>query len=203
MSCSPFDLRDFLLDELPAAERRQVELHAAGCGACREDLERLRLTMTALRSVPDEEPPRRLAFVSDKVFEPRWWQVWNLAPKLTFASALIVSASLLVHAFARPVPVIPTSELQARVEAEVSRRMAAMPVAAVEQQSTVAGVVRKAVETARHEDREEAVRLVQAAEKRFELQRRDDQMAFDERLDYMGRQLGLYRRASLEQRGLQ
>ena len=81
--------------------------------------------------------------------------------------------------------------------------MAAMPVAAVEQQSTVAGVVRKAVETARHEDREEAVRLVQAAEKRFELQRRDDQMAFDERLDYMGRQLGLYRRASLEQRGLQ
>jgi len=201
MSCSPFDLRDFLFDELPAAGRRQVEAHIAGCGGCRDELERLRLTAAVLRTVPDEEIPRRIAFVSDKVFEPRWWQVWNLAPRLTFASALIFSVALLVHTFVRPAPVVSSAELQARVAAEVSRRVAALPVSAPAQ--PVDHLIRHAVEQARREGRQETARLVESAEKRFELQRRDDQMAFDEKLDYMGRQLGVYRRASLEQRGLE
>lgn len=201
MSCSPFDLRDFLFDELPAAGRRQVEAHLAGCAGCREELERLRLTTAALQSVPAEEIPRRIAFVSDKVFEPRWWQLWRLAPRLAFASALMVSTALLVHTFVRPAPVISPAELQARVEAEVSRRIATLPVSAPAQ--PVAEMVQKAVAQARQQEREETAQLVSAAERRFELQRRADQMSFDEKIDYMGRQLGLYRRASLEQRGLQ
>jgi len=72
MHCAPFDLRDYFFEELAAPERRQVESHVAACSACREELERLSLTRQALGHLPDEEIPRRIAFVSDKVFEPSW-----------------------------------------------------------------------------------------------------------------------------------
>jgi hypothetical protein len=189
MSCSPFDLRDYLFEELPAAEGRQVEQHVDGCASCREELERLRVTTLTLKALPDEEPPRRIAFVSDKVFEPRWWQFWNTAPRLGFASALMLSAALLVHTYARPVPVVPMAELQARVEAEVSKKLAAIPVA---EMAAPRDVVTK----------DEAARLVQAAENRVELQRRMDRMALESDLDYLGKQIGQYKRASLESRGL-
>ena len=48
MSCSPFDLRDYLLEELAAGDRREVEKHVRACAGCREELDRLRLTQ-ALR----------------------------------------------------------------------------------------------------------------------------------------------------------
>ena len=76
MSCPEFDLKGYILKELPRDEARATEAHAAGCEACREELDRLSLTFTALRSMPEEEMPRRIAFVSDKVFEPKWWQAW-------------------------------------------------------------------------------------------------------------------------------
>ena len=44
MSCSPFDLRDYLFGELPPADGRQVELHLAECPGCAGEMERLRLT---------------------------------------------------------------------------------------------------------------------------------------------------------------
>jgi hypothetical protein len=59
-----------------------------------EEAERLETTFAALRAVPDEEIPQRIAFVSDKVFEPRWWQrfpVWGLA------SAAMLSFAVLAH----------------------------------------------------------------------------------------------------------
>ena len=35
MSCSPFDLKDYFLKELPDPERRQVEGHVRECLRCR------------------------------------------------------------------------------------------------------------------------------------------------------------------------
>lgn len=119
MSCSPFDLKDYFFGELKSAERDAVEAHAATCEVCREELNALQSTRAALLSIPDEEPPRRIAFVSDKVFEPRWWQVlWNSGPKLGFASAAMLSAAILFHGFtARPSPAV--------IEAEVAKAVAA------------------------------------------------------------------------------
>src|ERR1019366_241677 len=48
MSCSPFDLRDYFLKELPDSERRQAEAHVRNCQPCLEELDRLRLTEAAL-----------------------------------------------------------------------------------------------------------------------------------------------------------
>jgi anti-sigma factor RsiW len=92
MNCSPFDLRDYCLDELNAGQRREVESHVASCAGCREELDRLRLTRQALLRLPEAEIPRRIAFVSDKVFEPAWYARWWAAlPRLAFGLAVLAA----------------------------------------------------------------------------------------------------------------
>jgi hypothetical protein len=109
MSCSPFDLRDYFLQELSdPQQQRLVEAHVKTCAPCREELDRLRITGAALRCLAEEEIPQRIAFVSDKIFEPSPWRrwlaaFWNSGARLGFASAAMLSASLVVFAF-RPAP---------------------------------------------------------------------------------------------------
>ena len=134
MSCSPFDLRDYWFEELDAEERRQVEGHLAGCSACREEIERLRLTRQALLRLKDEEIPRRIAFVSDKVFEPsraaRWWAaVWENVPKLGFATALVLAVFFAGASISRPTVTVENGRWQiafGRADAQVSQTIAAM-----------------------------------------------------------------------------
>ena len=45
------------------------------------------VTLDALSTLREEEIPRRIAFVSDKVFEPRWWQKLFLRPSFAAARA--------------------------------------------------------------------------------------------------------------------
>ncbi len=109
MSCSPFELKDYFLKELPRPQAAQVEAHVRDCPACREELDRLRLTEAALFALRDEEIPQRIAFVSDPVLEPsvarRWWAAfWGSAPRLGFASAAILSAAILFSTLTRPAP---------------------------------------------------------------------------------------------------
>jgi anti-sigma factor RsiW len=109
MSCSPFDLKDYFLKELPSPQRLQVEAHVKTCLTCREELERLHLTEAALFSLRDEEIPQRIAFVSDQIFEPsplrRWVSgFWGSTARLGFASALVLSASIFYFAATRPAP---------------------------------------------------------------------------------------------------
>jgi hypothetical protein len=113
MSCSPFDLRDYFLQELAGPHQRlQVEAHVKTCAPCREELDRLRITEAALRCMADEEIPQRIAFVSDKIFEPSPWRrwlaaFWNSGARLGFASAAMLSASLVLFALKpAPAPVI-------------------------------------------------------------------------------------------------
>jgi hypothetical protein len=56
----------------------------------------------------EEEIPQRIAFVSDKIFEPSPWRrwlaaFWNSGARLGFASAAMLSASLVLFAL-RPAP---------------------------------------------------------------------------------------------------
>ncbi len=105
MSCSRDDLKSYLLGELSEPERRLLENHLDLCSDCGDELEKLRSTQAALRSLPQEEPPHRIAFVSDKIFKPKGWAwLWNSAPRLGFVSAAVLAAAILVHAFVRPAP---------------------------------------------------------------------------------------------------
>lgn len=103
MNCSNYDWNAYALGELDAAARREAETHASTCPVCRNELANTRLTLDALSVLREEEPPRRIAFVSDKVFEPSPWQRWaEFFRTPSFAGALVVAIAILVHAFARP-----------------------------------------------------------------------------------------------------
>ncbi len=142
MSCSPFDLRDYFLKELPPSQEQQVEVHVKGCQECRGELDRLRATGTALLALRDEEIPQRIAFVSDKIFEPspvgRWWSgFWNSAARLGFASAAILAVAIMVRpvSFApgtaqAPLPsrvqTVSETQIEARIDAAVANAMVQM-----------------------------------------------------------------------------
>ena len=166
MSCSPFDLRDYFFEELPEEDRRQVDLHAKSCAACRAELAHLRSTQSALLSLRDEEIPQRIGFISDRVYEPsrmrRWWLAfWGSGPRLGFASAALLSAAIIVSAMHRPAPVQPAAPVDvAKLQSDFSRQMNE--------------AVQKAVaeSDARHEER--SAQLLAAASKRFEAERRAD-----------------------------
>ena len=68
------DWKAYVLRELDQDAHRQAEAHLAACSTCHEEVATLRLTLDTLSTLREEEIPRRIAFVSDKVFEPRWWQ---------------------------------------------------------------------------------------------------------------------------------
>ncbi|HEV2202455.1 MAG TPA: hypothetical protein VGR73_21770 [Bryobacteraceae bacterium] len=169
MSCRLEDTRPdwkaYALGELGAGARREAEVHAAACGSCQEELAGLRVTLDAMSTLREEEIPRRIAFVSDKVFEPKWWQSFT---RPSFAAAAVVAAAIVVHAFVRP-PVPPSTgvdtAIQARVTAavneEVDRRVAAQLSATVEQ-----AVTKAVAETQKRDDRR-TVQLLTATERRY------------------------------------
>ncbi|HXA64334.1 MAG TPA: hypothetical protein VNV82_04235 [Bryobacteraceae bacterium] len=172
MNCSLEDLKAYFLGELASRDKTALEDHVRACGSCSEELERLKLTQTALLALEEEEVPRRISFVSDKVFEPRWYQtIWRSGPAMGFASAVILAAAILVHGFtvqgfARPAGASPaaasvdTAQIEQRIEREVNARLDA--------------VVAKSVSDAQAKQATEFAKVLDATEKRFESRRQAD-----------------------------
>jgi anti-sigma factor RsiW len=160
MSCSSVDLKAYFLGELKSAERAGVEKHLAACTGCREEMNRLDATRAALVALADEEPPQRIAFVSDKIFEPRWFErIWQSGPVMGFASAALLAVAILVHAYARPeVTPVNTAQLEQRIEQQVSARVGAE--------------VTKAVAAVEARQDERIAQAVATTEKRFDAQYR-------------------------------
>jgi anti-sigma factor RsiW len=166
MSCSSIDLKAYFLGEANRQEQAACEDHVTACAGCREELAQLTLTQTALRSLADEEIPQRIAFVSDKVFEPKWWQtIWRSGPVVVFASAVLLSSSIFVHAYTRPgpAPVV----------------VAAAPVAQVDNRQIEAAVAKAVAEVEKRQDAKTALALT-TAEKRYEFQLRADEVRMQE-----------------------
>ena len=171
--CQP-DWKAYLLGELGPEDRRQHEECAAACPACREELATLRVTLDALSTLHEEEIPRRIAFVSDKVFEPRWPQrVWQSFLRPSFAAGAVIAAAILVHAFVRPPaalsPRVDTAAVEARIAAritaEVGQRMEAQMAAAVN--TAVNTAVTQAVAETRKQDDQRTAALLAATERRY------------------------------------
>jgi len=134
MNCSFFeskpeskpDWKAYALRELNPEAARQAETHLAACSICHEEVATLRLTLDTLSTLPEEEVPRRIAFVSDKVFEPRWWQRF-FSP--TFAAGAVVAAAILIHGSLRPGQAqvdAAVTEALSRVEARHTQEMQVM-----------------------------------------------------------------------------
>lgn len=168
MSCEIVDLKEYFFGEGTRDDRRRVETHLGGCTGCREELARLQLTQAALGALRDEEMPRRIAFVSDKVFELRWYQrLWNSGPQLGFVAASLIACAILIHGFVvRPAstPGGPTvasvSHIdQTSVQRDVDSRIAA----------AVNVAVTKAVAESEARQQQKTVELLNAADHKYKL----------------------------------
>ena len=192
MSCPPFDLRDHFLKELTEQESRQVDSHLRNCQACRAEFDALRVTEAALLTLRDEEIPQRIAFVSDKIFEPsplrRWWQsFWSSGARLGFASAAMLSVAILVSALTRPAaaPVAATPAAQvsaASIQPEIDRR--------------VAEAVLKATADIEARQAKKTAEVVAALEKRNDVDRQSLVLAMEKQYEYMSKRLSRFTVAS-------
>ncbi|MBM3754331.1 MAG: hypothetical protein FJW38_10170 [Acidobacteria bacterium] len=171
MKVTPDQLKDYVFGELNAAERREVEAALHVDPTLRDEYARLQVTQTALFSVREEEMPRRIAFVSDPVFEPKWWQRWlSAGPQLGFASAALVAAAIVFHAVhQQPVPApAPVAQFdQAAFERRIAEGVARALPAALEQaearhKTQLASVIQEAESKYQRIHREEA-RAMEAA----------------------------------------
>lgn len=165
-------LRDYAFEELPAGERSVVEQHLAVCSECSMELDRLRMTTTALRTLPDQEVPQRIAFVSDRVFEPSWWQRFrNSGAQMGFASVCVLASAIVVSAwhFAGS----KTTEVRTIVQT------ASVP------QEQINAAVAKAVAQVREED----ARVIQAAEQKRDAEYRVQMNAVSESFSVLQKRL--------------
>src|SRR5271165_205409 len=143
MTCP--DVRALLFDNLPEPEKERLRAHVSGCEACRVETERLKATTQALRAVPDEEPPVRIRFVSDRVFEPSWWQRLNpfggpgllahaaLAMSTLAAAAILITTQLGGHAAQSGAQAASVSVNQAAIDQKVQQAVDARLSGAVAQ----------------------------------------------------------------------
>jgi anti-sigma factor RsiW len=171
-SCDRLDLlRDYAFDELPAGERAAMERHIRECEGCARELDRLRMTTAALRVIPDQAIPQRIAFVSDKVFEPNWFtRFWNSGARLGFASACIVAGALVISAW----HVTGTNQPAAAAPAIV--QSASIP------QSQIDQAIAKAVAQVRQEDAQMIQAALKASEVKHEREFQNQVVAMQESL---------------------
>jgi anti-sigma factor RsiW len=181
MSCSPFDLRDYFLKELSPAEKAQLDSHLKICAGCREELDGLQMTQAALFSLRDEEIPQRIAFVSDKIFEPsplrRWLEgFWGSTARLGFASAALLACSILYFAATRPAPAPNRPAVIEKVTAEATKQGPSP----AEVQQQIQQAVAAAVAQVEARQSEKTARVVADLERRTDEMRRSLQLAADQ-----------------------
>lgn len=155
------------------AEAHLAEAHLANCADCRAELADLELTQKLMRQgLPEEEPPRRIAFVADSVARadtnaaPKWnplrlWQ-WS------FAGAMAVAMLFAGLVIGRPAGVVgPAGGLAAANVAEPAGASRTSPVAAPAaagfSRAQVDSMIAQAVAASEQRQRAETAAVIQAA----------------------------------------
>jgi hypothetical protein len=112
MSCSFFDSepgskpdwKAYVLRELGQDAHRQAEAHLATCSICHEEVATLRLTLDTLSTLREEEMPRRIAFVSDKVFDVGNQEIVPNAVTFSINKVPMMISGIASHMFSSPRP---------------------------------------------------------------------------------------------------
>ncbi len=196
MSCEGFDIRDYFLGELPELERSEASRHLSTCEECAGELDQLRFLTSALQTLPEEEPPQRIGFVSDKVFEPspvrRWWNsFWLSGARMGFASAAMLSVALLVSAWRQPaVTVVETRAVAASVAA-----------APVDLQPLVEAATRKAVALAMAEQEKKTQALLATAERKHDQEQKAQNLQVEAAFEKLQKRYMLNRAVALNYEG--
>ena len=168
-------LRDYAFDELSATERPEMERHVSACTDCAAELDQLRLTTAALRVLPDVEIPQRIAFVSDKVFEPSPIARFLRSAWAGLASAGLMAAALIFTVLHQPAPQVRTI-IQSASGTDVSKQ--------------IDEAVSRAVQQVRTEDAELTKAALAEAETRHQREHRVLMVEMEQSLEYIQKRLG-------------
>ena len=88
-------LSSYIDDEVSDSERRRVERHLPTCEECRQELESLRVTVTALRQLPEIQTARSFAITAEP--QPmRDGLGWVLGVRLAASAAAVVLVGLIL-----------------------------------------------------------------------------------------------------------
>ena len=177
MDNPPIDLTAYALGDASPADSAAAASFLAQSSEAREEFERLQFTLTALHSLRDEEMPRRIAFVSDPVFEAPWWhRLLGSGPRLGFAGASLLAAAITAHGYLmRPLPVI------AQAPAQI----------ATLSQSDIDSAVVKAVQSIEARQQKQMTVALSEIEKRHSLETQMMAVGFRENLDLVRKQLNM------------
>lgn len=189
MNCSEFDIKGYFLNEIAVSERAAAERHVRNCAVCSEELDRLRITESALLALPEEEMPRRLVFASERppAPEPGFWQrLWNSGPKLGFASAAMLSCAILLHGVTRPVPPAPGPVTPTVDVAAIEQRL---------NQSFEAKLAAGIAEAERRAD-QRATRLASANEQKLANEYRAEVVSLASQVEWLTKKMNVMRVAS-------
>jgi len=187
--CDRERLCDFAFDELAAPARAEMERHLAGCAACATELAQLQLTTAALRVLPDREIPQRIAFVSDKLFQPSpvvrfFSSFWNSGARLAFASACVLAAAIVFSAYRRP------AETQSHPQSVVTAGMTRDELSH-EMDARINKAVSDAVARVHEEDARVTKAALESADRKAEQQRRELMVAMGEQMNTLQKRLGV------------
>jgi hypothetical protein len=168
-----------------------MERHLGGCATCATELAQLQLTTAALRVLADHEIPQRIAFVSDKVYEPspvvRFFSgFWNSGARLAFVSACVLAAAIGFSAYRRPAEnhSLPQPAATAALSRdELSREMDAR----------INKAVSDAVTRVHEEDARVMKAALESANRKAEQQRSTLMVALSEQMNILQKRLGVYR----------
>jgi anti-sigma factor RsiW len=168
-------LHDYAFDELSVGERLEMERHIPACTNCTAELDQLRLTTAALRVLPDREIPQRIAFVSDKIFQPSAFARFFKSSWTGFASAAIMAAALVFTALHRP-------------PAEIRTVIQTAP--GVDISGQINQAVDKAIQQVREEDAQLTKAALAEAEMKHDREHRILITAVEQSLEVMQKRLG-------------
>jgi hypothetical protein len=192
-------LKAYLFGEQGAEERQQTEELLRRSAEAGEELERLRLTEAALRMLPEQEPSHRIAFVSDKVLEPRWWQrVWAPGPRWGFASAMLLAGAIVLHGWmtASPQPATPAQSPLSLAQTTNASSATETLVSEAEMEQRIAAAVARAVEQVEARQARKTAELVAAAERRMQEQNQSNMVAVQESFEVLSKRLNVMYLAS-------
>ncbi|HCC59241.1 MAG TPA: hypothetical protein DEQ47_18660 [Solibacterales bacterium] len=182
-------LRDYFFDEMPAGERPDMERQLAASPELRAELRQLEMTARALRMLPDQEPPRRIAFVSDKVLAPSVGSRvarWFFAAGPVFASAALSALVVFWVMSYRTAPV--------RTVEVASSHVAQDP-------GKVEALVREAVAQSEVRSAQKTKELLADAERRHELERQQLLLNVQDTLNYWQKKMNVMQVASADMGG--
>jgi len=126
MECTGFDWKGYSLGELSPVETAEYDRHARTCERCRAELAQYRATVASLRSLPMQEPPRRIVFAPEPArVESSWWRrMWQPSPWLGFASASVLALAIVSHGLLARVPAsADPTQMDARIHAEAQQEV--------------------------------------------------------------------------------